>query len=324
MLVRWMMVLPLLCPSVSIVIPNWNGVDLLRANLPAVHAAAEHYAGKVEILVVDDASTDDSMDFVRCMAPFAKVVGCPRNGGFAVAVQTGMEAASYEIVALLNTDIHPKLDFLAPLAQHFERSDVFAVSCLGLRDDGLTHGEGAKLPRFKRGLLKFIPAFPSEPMPSFYAVGGHCALSRAKFLELGGFDSLFEPFYWEDVDLCYRAWKRGWKTIFEPSSRVIHRHRQGAIARSFRHARVATTNHRNRLLFMWKNIGVVKLLAYHLPMMSLRMLLGFLWLDFRFYAAFGRALTRLPATIRSRREARRSSVMTDREIFGLLGSTGGK
>ena len=74
----------------------------------------------------------------------------------------------------------------------------------------------------------------SKPGPTLFASGGHSAYRRDRFLEMGGFDPLFAPFYWEDVDLCYRAWKRGWKILFEPRSAVLHDHQStiGKVTRS--------------------------------------------------------------------------------------------
>ena len=68
--------------------------------------------------------------------------------------------------------------------------------------------------------------------PCFYGGGGSCAFDRRKFLELGGFDELLAPFYLEDTDLGYMAWKRGWKVLYEPRSMVYHEHR-GTIGKTF-------------------------------------------------------------------------------------------
>ena len=306
----------------TIVIPNWNGRELLEQNLPAVQAAARAYPGVAGITVVDDGSTDGSADMVDARMPGVTAIRRQQNGGFAAACRTGIEAAETECVVLLNSDVEPRPDFLQPLLAHFEDPNVFAVSCLGLLEDGTTPGEGAKEPVFARGLLRLRNSFPEGPGPTFFAVGGHCALSRSRFLELGGFDDLFRPFYWEDVDLCYRAWKRGWKTIFEPHSRVIHRHRAGAIAQSFRRRTVTRANRRNRLLFLWKNIGPEMLARKHIPVLALRTLLGFAWFDFSFYPPLFMALSRLPSALRGRAAARQAAKLGDREIFGQFYRTG--
>src|SRR5205823_9532662 len=68
--------------------------------------------------------------------------------------------------------------------------------------------------------------------PCFYGGGGSCAFDRHKFLELGGFDPLLEPFYLEDTDVGYLAWKRGWKVLYQPRSIVYHEHR-GTIGKHY-------------------------------------------------------------------------------------------
>jgi GT2 family glycosyltransferase len=68
--------------------------------------------------------------------------------------------------------------------------------------------------------------------PTFYAGGGSSAYDRRKFLELGGFDPLLHPFYVEDADVSYMAWKRGWKVLYAPGSIVFHEHR-GTIGKRF-------------------------------------------------------------------------------------------
>ena len=83
--------------------------------------------------------------------------------------------------------------------------------------------------------------------PCFYGGGGSCAFDRRKFLELGGFDELLAPFYMEDTDLGYAAWKRGWQVLYQPRSIVYHEHR-GTIGRHFSEARIQAVLKKNHLL----------------------------------------------------------------------------
>src|ERR1044072_5442595 len=89
--------------------------------------------------------------------------------------------------------------------------------------------------------------------PCFYGGGGSCAFDRRKFLELGGFDRLLEPFYLEDTDLGYLAWKRGWKVYYQPRSVVYHEHR-GTIGKKFSYEYIQNVLKKNFVLFCWKNI----------------------------------------------------------------------
>jgi hypothetical protein len=98
--------------------------------------------------------------------------------------------------------------------------------------------------------------------PCFYGGGGSCAFDRRKFLELGGFDELLAPFYLEDTDLGYMAWKRGWKVLYQPRSIVYHEHR-GTIGKRFTDSQIQAVLKKNYLLFCWKNIHDWRLLAPH-------------------------------------------------------------
>ena len=303
----------------GIAIPNWNGRSLLERNLPAVLEAA----GGCEVIVVDDASADGSAGFLAEAFPGVQVHRHEVNRGFSEACLTGVTAASADVIVLLNTDVRPRPDFLAPLLQHFERDDVFAVSCLSIgSEDATAIKESFKVPAFRRGLLKFIThgadATAADPPPArhtLFATGGHCAIRRDRFIELGGFDELFKPFYCEDLDLCYRAWKRGWRTIYEPASVVVHEH-QGTIGRVFGLNRARRINRRNRLLFVWKNITSRRMFwTRHAPALVLRALFGWLLLDAGFYGALFSALGRLPLALKRRTEERRAAVVTDEDVF---------
>ena len=89
--------------------------------------------------------------------------------------------------------------------------------------------------------------------PCAYGGGGSCAYDRRKFQELGGFDELLKPFYLEDTDLGFLAWKRGWKVYYEPRSVVWHEHR-GTIGKKFSPAYIQSILKKNFVLFCWKNI----------------------------------------------------------------------
>ena len=113
---------------------------------------------------------------------------------------------------------------------------------------------------FRRGLLDVV--FPGRApgavagggvVPILYATGGAAAYRRERFLELGGFDPIYHPFYWEDADLGWRAWRRGWTNVQVPASEVEHRGGE-TIGMRFESRRVKETYERNRLLFMWSNV----------------------------------------------------------------------
>ena len=252
--------------AASVVIPNWNGRDLLEKYLPSVVAAL---AGnpRNEVVVVDNGSTDGSADYLRENFPQVTLVALPRNLGFGGGSNAGFKAAKNDIVVLLNSDMRVASDFLAPLLEGFRDPDVFAVSCQIFFTDPkkLREETGLTQAWWQDGGLRVRhrddPAV-NDLYPCFYGGGGSCAFDRAKFLELGGFDPLLEPFYLEDTDLGYMAWKRGWKVLYQPRSVVYHEHR-GTIGKKFTPELIQDVLRKNFLLFCWKNIHEVSRLSGH-------------------------------------------------------------
>ncbi|MEK7765560.1 MAG: glycosyltransferase family 2 protein, partial [bacterium] len=208
----------------SVVIPNWNGRALLEVNVPAVLAELERAraAGRAaELIVVDDGSTDDSAAWLRRAHPQVRVIERARNGGFAAACNLGVRAAAGEIVYLLNSDAEFLPGALSTVPAAFEAPDVFAMASLeerGWWPIGDLRGRGQAPPLRARYIRAPLPG----RTPVLFASGGHAAFRRSMFLELGGFDERYAPFYWEDIDLCWRARRRGWRILLDPRSRVRH------------------------------------------------------------------------------------------------------
>ncbi|MBM3736573.1 MAG: glycosyltransferase [Acidobacteria bacterium] len=307
--------------TASVVIPNWNGRDLLAKYIPPLIEALAGHPGS-ELLVVDNGSSDGSVDFLRSTFPEVRVLALPRNLGFGGGSNAGFEAAANDIVVLLNSDMRVDPGFLRPLLDGFTDPTVFAVSCQiffsdpkKLREEtGLTQGwweNGGVRVRHR------IDDRVTSLYPCFYGGGGSCAFDRAKFLELGGFDHLLRPFYLEDTDLGFLAWKRGWRVLYEPRSIVYHEHR-GTIGRAFSQSYIQSVVQKNFLLFTWKNIHCWTKLTSHF---------FYTWAGAILTIVFGESLERpslwalfkaflqTPAAAAARWRARQLAVVDDREAF---------
>jgi GT2 family glycosyltransferase/glycosyltransferase involved in cell wall biosynthesis len=307
--------------SASVVIPNWNGRDLLAQYLPSVLEALRESPGS-EIIVVDNGSTDDSLALLRERFPQVRAIALKTNLGFGGGSNAGFREARNDVVVLLNSDMRVAPDFLAPLLAPFEDSKVFSVSCQILFSDparlreetGLTQGW------WENGGLRVrhrIDPGVREPFPCFYGGGGSCAFDRRKFLELGGFDELLSPFYLEDTDLGFLAWKRGWKVLYQPASLVWHEHR-GTIGKHFTPAFIESVLKKNFLLFCWKNVHEWPRLFSHFFFAFAGALLSLLFGDSPErpnVAALWRAFRQLPGAVRSRWRARRVAAVSDTEAF---------
>ncbi len=274
--------------KISIVIPNYNGRKLLERNLPAVLRACHNWSKSGwEILIVDDASTDDSVEFLKKNYPQIRIIQHQKNQRFAAACNTGVKAAKGKIVVLLNSDVVPKADFLKPLVTHFNDSAVFAVGC---REQNFKNGRWVYSGRggmaFRRGFFVHWREKNQSLPNAAWVTAGSAAYSREKWLSLGGMDRLFRPAYEEDRDLCFRAQKAGWKILFEPKSRVNHHHEATNI-KVFGKRKINIISFKNQFLFVWKNSSIDQILAhlfwlpYHLFFSNLRsggaLGIGFLW-----------------------------------------------
>lgn len=303
--------------GISVIIPNWNGKDLLQKNLPFLLKALNFCEEKFEILIIDDGSVDDSVSFLRDNYPQLRIIELGVNRGFAVAVNEGVRSSRYEILIMLNSDIQVTEMFLEPLLSHFDDETIFAVSSKALSGDGKTLVGGRCVVEFKWGMIRIKREQPcEEPSFTFRASGGHSAFSKEKFLQLSGFDELFAPFYGEDEDICYRAWKRGWKIIYEPRSTVYHVP-QSTIGRSFNRRYIDLIFRRNKLLFIWKNITDRSYLLKHILFVPFYLIAG-VFLRPYWPLSFFMAIGRLGRTIKKKRDEQRFFTLKDKEAMMLI------
>lgn len=311
--------------DVSIVIPTWNGRHLLERFLPSVLSAADRYrstsGSEVEILLVDDGGTDDTAFWLAETHPDAVQLLMKRmNEGFSHACNTGFKHARHPVVFLLNNDVEVDVDCIAPLVGHFAAPDVFAVACETTNlQTGATSGVG-KIGSFSRGFLRVHAGYRptgAGDWPSIFASGGASAFSREKLAELGGFDALFAPFYWEDVELSYRAWKRGWRVLFEPESRVRHQV-SSTIGSKFRRYDVRAIEHRNRLLAHWIHIHDPAMWRSHLVRTAFLALTAPVRGDLAFLDGLLEGLFRRDAVRERRAREIAAATRSDREVLAVF------
>lgn len=292
---------------VSVVIPNFNGRKLLEKNLRHVLNAQENKKNHIsQIIVIDDGSTDGSGELVRKRFPQIKLIQNLQNLGFARAVNRGVKTAKGDLVALLNTDVVPEENFLVAVFSHFLDKKVFAVS---LHEKGYGWARG----KFVNGFVEHeIGGEGDRSHKTFWVSGGSGVFRHSIWKRLGGFDErLLSPFYWEDVDLSYRALKRGYKLLWEPEAKVLHRH-EATISRNYSTSYINFTQQRNQLLFIWKNIHSGRLFAQHKRGLLIRLLKhpGYL----RIVLA---ALINFSLLKEAREKEKKETVMTDEQIFKI-------
>lgn len=250
----------------TIVVLNWNGRHLLEESIPALLQAVRKTGEQHEVLVVDNGSKDDTIAWLNEHHPDVRILALDRNYGFGEGNNRGVEAAAHDIVVLLNNDMIVSEDFLPPLVEAFSDPSVFAVASQVFFPPGKRREETGNT----RGWIKWgylhLSHEPIEDyhysrryLPVLWAGGGAAAFDRARFLALGGFSDIFSPCYFEDTDLSYRAWRRGWKVLVAAHSEVLHKHRSTSSSR-FGASDLSRLIEQRRLWYLWKNYPLAEVL----------------------------------------------------------------
>lgn len=276
--------------TVSIVLPNWNGEKLLVKNLPKVIAASDG----AEVIVVDDCSTDNSVAVLQSKFSAVRTIVKDANSGFSRSVNVGIEHAHGDIVVLLNTDVVPQNGFLTPLLKHFSDPNVFGVGCLekNPEKEGVVF-RGRSVAHWKKGF--YIHARGEvDRTDTAWVAGGSGAFRRSVWNKLGGLDTIYNPFYWEDIDVSYRALKCGYTLVFEPKSIVWHYHEQGSIKTQFQEERVRKIVYRNQFIFIWKNLTNCSLWLQHVIWVPIRIIQELLKGDTTMFVGFALAIGKIP------------------------------
>lgn len=215
--------------GLSVVIPSRNGKDLLRAQLPGIQRDLEGLSS--EVIVVDNGSDDGTAAWLRSAWPAALVEVSPEPLSFARAVNRGIARARYSHVCLLNNDMLLDPGFFAALGAAFDQvPDLFCATAQIRFPAGVRREETGKAVMAQSSPEDF-PLRCDEPFPGedltwvLYGSGGCSIYDAPKLRALGTVDEVYEPAYVEDLDLGYRAWQRGWPSVYVAAAVVEHRHR---------------------------------------------------------------------------------------------------
>jgi GT2 family glycosyltransferase len=311
--------------EVSIVIPNYNGAELLKHNLPSVIDAASTYQKSTLVIVVDDGSKDESVGVLKKHFPQVKIVVHPQNRGFSEAVYSGVKAADTELIFLLNSDVQPDVRCIEVLTKYFDVADTFAVGPLIVDEVGKVNRHSWNIREFNAGSLKPIDwdldraleARHKGKLPTLYVSGGSVMLRKSMFMSLDGFHPLFKPFYGEDYDLGLRAWRHGWRSFFEPSVSIIHQH-HGSIKDNVKREYVKRIRRRNKLLLEWIHLPAWRLWATVIPLSVWQLLGELLLLDKVNVLGFYDALGRIPAVLRERSKLDRMQTQSIEQVLELV------
>jgi len=249
-------------PGISVIIPSRNGKHLLAAQLPGIF---RELASPAEIIVVDNGSDDGTAGWLARAWPQVKVEVSEHPLSFAAAVNRGIERARCTHVAFLNNDMLLDPGFFTALACAFEAvPDLFCATAQIRFPPGVRREETGKAVMAQSAPTDF-PLRCDEPVPGedltyvMYGSGGCSLYDAAKLRALGGVDQIYAPAYVEDLDLGYRAWQRGWPTVYAARAVVEHRHR-ATTSRYYTEQQLAGILERNYLTFLARAVWDRKLL----------------------------------------------------------------
>jgi GT2 family glycosyltransferase len=212
--------------DVSVIVPTYQGRDHLEELLPSLGEQTLPH----EVIVVDNASTDGTLEFLRDRWPRVHLISFPENRGFGKATNAGVAAARSETVVLLNNDIVCTPTFLERLVEALDpRAGIVMAAPVLVRrnDEGRIDTAGIVIDRTLHGFNHLygepVAILTGDLFDPLGPCGGAAAFDRHAFLRVGGFDPAFFA-YLEDVDLAIRCVGRGWKCRLAPTAVAIHAH----------------------------------------------------------------------------------------------------
>ncbi len=285
---------------ISIILPNYNGAGLLEKNLPSLLEAINGF--KYEIIVIDDCSSDNSVRFLEQSYPDITVIQNEVNLGFSATCNKGIRASRMELLCVVNTDVTFTPDYFTKTIKEFDDVSLFAVKGdiinYNSSFEDVINIDRTTLLYYKRGFLRFDTKTPltkrtliTGDNAQFIGLGCCFVCRREQMLDLGGFDEIYSPFYWEDCDLGRRAMQKGFKLLYLPEANVFHQ-ASSTISNYRSHSQRRLVSNRNKFLFTWRHLDRKRLWLSHAPVTLLNLLSRWLILDWKYYAAFFYAIKR--------------------------------
>jgi GT2 family glycosyltransferase len=250
--------------TVSAVVVNFRRPDILGDCLRSLREALAVTGVETELVVVDNASGDESLELIAQVAPEAIVLEMPSNLGFPTAVSHGIRRSSGEWVLLINNDVIVEPDAVRHLLDAVRSAPHLGSAAAQMRfaggQAGIINSAGIGVDRlgiaYDRLLGEPVAASETEPVEVFGACCGAALLRRAMLDQIGGFDESFF-FALDDADIAWRAQMHGWRSVYVPSAVVHHHHG-------------ATIGHGSSLKYFHVGLNRVRMLAKNADSRQLR------------------------------------------------------
>lgn len=290
---------------ISVIIPVYKNKEMFLENLKNNY----QYLKSHEVIVVDDGSAEGLKKDITKKYKKIQVVENKNNMGFAPTVNKGVQKATGQYILLLNSDVLLRDASFETAIQAFEKEeDLFALSFAQEEKDGTVVGKNTIF--YKQGFIFHKAAYDTSVGPNAWAEGGACIIRKKYFDKLGGLQELYTPFYWEDIDLSYRAYKRGWYVLFDPHIQVIHHH-ESTIGEYYKKEEVNRIAYRNQFLFIWLNLFDRVLFILHILSIPYHLVFHLLSGDTQFIKGFMDAVKKLSETKVQRNKNRKKGTISD-------------
>jgi len=251
--------------KIAVVILNWNGRSLLEQFLPSVAG----YSKEADLYVIDNASTDDSISFLRMKYPEIQIVKLDKNYGYAGGYNLGLAQIDADVYALVNSDLQVTEHWLQPIIQEFKTQEETAIIQPKIKDFknkkrfeyagaaggyldffGYPYCDGRRLFNIEEDLGQF-----NRHKDIFWASGACLLIRKSVFEQLEGFDESFFA-HQEEIDLCWRAHHKKYRVKYIADSTVYH---LGGASLSNQNPFKTYLNFRNNLLMLLKNLPTTHL-----------------------------------------------------------------
>lgn len=316
-------------PILSIIIVNWNGLEHLKISLPALRN--QRYS-PTKVYLVDNASSDGSVEFIKEHYPEVILIVNEKNLGFAEGNNRGIARAledGCDYVFLLNNDTNMKSNTLNSLIDYMEKHPRIGIAqpkLLLLDNPDTLDSCGSHLSR--TGFLlhvgveeKDAPRY-NKVIPLFTIKGAAMIMRRTMLDEIGFLDPDFFA-YFEETDLCWRAWLYGWKVYYAPVATVYHK--MGGSTKKIGSPTINYHSYKNRIMSYIKNLSWYNLI-WMLPL-HIILIIGFSFIyfvalrgksGFSIYRAMYWNIANLSKNLKKRKQIQSERVVTDKVLFPII------
>jgi GT2 family glycosyltransferase len=294
---------------ISVVIPHYKEKDKLYTNLK--HNLP--FLKECEVVVVNDYPEIPLKKEMASLFPEVTVIENEKNVGFAGAVSNGIAHTKNKYVFLLNNDVVLHDESFKQALSHFKKDNtLFAVSFRQIEKDKSSVGHNKIF--WKNGFFQHTKTNANISGINGWAEGGSMLFDKEKYDAINGFDTLYSPFYWEDIDLSYRAWRAGYTILFDSSVTVQHHH-TSTISTYFNSSHIKAISYRNQFITIWKNISDNKMIGEHLIYLLKNLITRLVKREKEFYMGFWMAAQLAQKIMEKRDIQKKMWKKTDREIF---------